>query len=234
MNDVVENLAETLIAVSDDPFRTSQPLPENLQDSYRYFLTLCDGGYTKDYFFHFFGQHGPREHNLLEWNQTGLWKKYYGLDDKTFVFAEDILGAQFCFDIRGNLGVVRMLVPGSGKSTLCANTFEEFVEHEVFVTTTNAKVRQLADSFFKTKDEAFRPFSHIGCKIPPALGGSDSNLENLELTRASTNLKLLGQVAAQVKKLAPGTRIREVKVDHDKEEITLVPEREGWTRRLFS
>lgn len=227
MKEVVEKLAESLIAVSEDSFRSSQPLPGNLQDGYRYFLSLCDGGYTKSHFFHFFGQRGPREHNLLEWNQAELWKKYYGLDDKTFVFAEDILGTQFCFDIRGNRRVVKMLVPANGKTTLCANTFEEFVEHEVLGSTTNTQVRQLAETFFKAKGEAFRPFTHIGCKIPPALGGRDSDLNNLELIRASTNLKLLGQVAAQVKRLAPGTRIREVKVDRDKEEVTLVPENPG-------
>ncbi len=233
MNEVVEKLAESLIAVSDDSFRSSQSLPGNLQDGYRYFLSLCDGGYTKDHFFHFFGQCGPREHNLLEWNQSELWKKYYGLDDKAFVFAEDILGTQFCFDIRGNRRVVKMLVPASGRTTLCANTFEEFVQYEVMRSGTNAEARRLAGNFFRTKGEAFRPFTHISCKVPPALGGSDSDLNNLELTRASTNLKILGQVAAQVKTLAPGTRIREVKIDRDKEEITLVPDNPNWLKNLF-
>jgi hypothetical protein len=215
MEEIVEKLAESLISVSDQSFHSSLSLPANLQDSYRYFLSLCDGGYTKDKFFHFFGQNGPREHNLLEWNQTELWKKLYELDDKTLVFAEDILGTQFCFDIRGNRRVVKMFLPGSGRFTLCANTFDEFVEHEVFGNSTNAQLRQLAESFFRTKGQAFHPFTHIGCKIPPALGGSDCNLDNLELTRASTNLEFLGRVAAQVKRLPQGTRILEVKVDGD-------------------
>jgi hypothetical protein len=233
MREVIERLAESLIAVSDDTFQSAQLLPGNLQDGYRYFLSLCDGGYTDDHFFHFFGRRGPREHNLLEWNQTELWKRYYGLHDKIFVFAEDILGTQFYFDIRGNRRVVKMLVPGSGTTTLCANTFEEFVGDEVLCSSNNARERRLADRFFRTKGEGFRPFNHIGCKVPPALGGNDSDPDNLELTRASTNLKLLGQVAVQVKKLGPGTRIREVKIDRDKEEITLVPENRNWLKNLF-
>jgi hypothetical protein len=232
MKEIIEKLADSLIQVSDDSFQPSSVLPANLQDDYRYFLSLCDGGYTPDHFFHFFGQKGPRQHNLLAWNETELWKKYYGLDEKTFVFAEDILGTQFCFDIRGNRRAVKMLIPGDD-FTLCANTFEQFVATEVICESRNAEVRQLVKRFFETKGESFRPFTHIACKIPPALGGSDSDLDNLELTRASTNLKLIGQVTMQVKKLAPGTRIREVKVDRDKEEITLVPESPNWLKKLF-
>lgn len=224
MRERVETLADSLIVVGDDSLQAEQRLSANLQDSYRYFLSLSDGGYSKDHFFHFFGQRGPREHNLIEWNKTELWKKYYGLDNKTFVFAEDIFGTQFCFDVRGTRRVVKMLVPTSGNLTLCANTFEEFVEHEVLGSATNSEVRRLAERFFRTKCEEFRPFTHIACRVPPALGGNDSDLNNLELTRGSTNLKLLGQITVQVKKLAPGTRIREIKVDHEKEEITLVPE----------
>jgi hypothetical protein len=224
MREMVEKLADSLSHVSDDSFGSEQKLPNNLQDGYRYFLSLCDGGYTADHFFHFFGQRGPREHNLLEWNRGELWKKHYGLDDSTFVFAEDILGAQYCFDIRANRRVVKMLIPTTGKLTLCANTLEEFVQDEVLGTSANAEVRRLAASFFRTKGETFRRFVHIACRISRLLGGSDSDLANLELTRASTNLKILGQIRSQVKKLAPGTRIREIKVDHEKEEITLVPE----------
>jgi SMI1-KNR4 cell-wall len=225
MNEVIETLAKSLASVSDNSMNCAQALPNNLQASYRYFLSMCDGGYTGDRFFHFFGVGGPREQNLLEWNQTDLWKKYYDLDEKSFVFAEDILGSQFHFDIRGNRRVVKILVPNSGKIMLCANTFEEFVKYEILGSTTNAEVRRLAQSFFEKKSESFRPFTHISCRIPPLLGGRDSDLDNLQLARASTNLKLVGQVAKQVKSLAPGTRIREVKVDLEKEEIVLVPDR---------
>ena len=78
--------------------------------------------------------------------------------------------------------------------------------------------------FFGLRNEVFQKFTHISCKIPPALGGSDSDLNNLELTLASTNLKILGQIMNQIKALPPGTKILEVRMNASKEEIILVPD----------
>src|SRR6266480_1463356 len=100
MSEIIEKLAESLSSVNDNSLDCAHRLPRNLQDSYRYFLSLCDGGYTEDRFFHFFGVRGPISHNLEEWNRVELWKHFYGLDDTAFVFAEDIFGTQFFFDIR--------------------------------------------------------------------------------------------------------------------------------------
>jgi len=224
MNERIEQVAESLVAVSDNSPRSEQELPGNLQDGYRYFLSRCDGGYTKDHFWHFFGQSGPNLHNLVEWNSNDLWKKYYGLDEKTFVFAEDIFGTQFCFDVRGNRRVVKMLLPDGGKISLSANTFEEFLELEVLGQAHNLHVRRLAHMFFQSSSQAFRLFSHISCKIPATLGGNDSDLGNLELMRSSTHLKILGQIASQIKNLPSGTRIRDVRIDEAREEITLLPD----------
>jgi len=227
MKEIVEHFAELLVDVSDSSLCPAQKLPANLQDGYRYFLSLCDGGYTKANFFHFFGQGGPVSHNLSEWNQRELWKKYYGLDDMSFVFAEDVFGTQFCFDVRGNRRVVKMLIPDGGKISLCANTFEEFLEVEVLGETANSQVRQLAQRFFQLKGVTFHPFTHISCKIPSSLGGNDEDLDNLELIYASIHLKLLGQITSQIRNLPTGTRIKDIRIDHEKQEITLVPEVRG-------
>jgi hypothetical protein len=208
--------------VSDNSIHTDQKLPDNLQEGYRYFLSLCDGGYTQDRFFHFFGKNGPRLHNLLEWNRNDHWKQYYNLDEKTFVFAEDVFGTQFCFDIRGNRRVVKMLIPDGAKLSLCANTFEEFLETEVLNNTTNLQVRQLAQRFFDSRKEIIRPFTHIACKIPLSLGGQDTDLSNLDIVQSSTNLKILGQITSQIKGLAPGTKIRDIRINYESEEITLI------------
>ena len=223
MKERIEKLADSLIAVSDDSFHSEQKMPDNLQEDYRYFLSLCDGGYSEDRFFHFFGQKGPRLHNLLEWNRTDYWKKYYNLDEKTFIFAEDIFGTQFCFDVRGSRRVVKMLIPDGAKLSLCANTFEEFLETEVQSDAINLQVRRLAKSFLSAREEVFRPFTHIACKIPLSLGGSDTDLSNLDSVQSATNLKILGQITKQVKMLAPGTKIRDIKIDYESEEITLIP-----------
>lgn len=222
MREIIEKLADSLVAVSDDSIHPAQQLPDNLQDDYRYFLSLCDGGYSADRFFHFFGQRGPHLHNLVEWNRVGFWKRYFNLDDKTFVFAEDIFGTQFCFDVRGNRRVVKMLIPDGRAPSLCANTFVEFLEYEVLSDTDNSQIRQLARDFYANRGQAFRSFTHIACKIPPSLGGNDSDISNLETIQSSTNLKILGQIALQVKKLDPGTRIRDIRINYEKEEITLI------------
>ena len=222
MEKVIEQLADTLTPCSDNNVSPEHELPANLQNFYRYFLSLCDGGYSKDGFFHFFGQKGPQLHNLRYWNQTELWKKHFAIDEKTFVFAEDIFGTQFCFDVRGNRRVVKMLIPDGGKLSLCANTFEEFLKQEVFSVESNFEVRQMARSFFLSGKEDFRPFTHIACLIPVSLGGKDTDMANLHMIRSSTNLKILGQIREQIKNLSPGIKIRDVKIDYEKEEIKLV------------
>ena len=222
MRELIEKVADSLISVSDNSIHTDQKLPDNLQEGYRYFLSLCDGGYTQDRFFHFFGTNGPRLHNLLEWNRNDHWKQYYNLDEKTFVFAEDIFGTQFCFDIRGNRRVVKMLIPDGAKLSLCANTFEEFLETEVLNNTTNLQVRQLAESFSNSRKEIIRPFTHIACKIPLSLGGQDADLSNLDIVQSSTNMKILGQITSQIKNLAPGTKIRDIQINYESEKITLI------------
>lgn len=232
MRELVERLAESVICISDNSFRSDDKLPNNLQEGYKYFLSVCDGGYTTDHFFHFFGQKGPRQHNLLQWNRSDLWKKYYGLGDDTFVFAEDIFGTQFCFDVRGDRRVVKMLIPDGGRFSLCTNSFEEFLQAEVLSDERNLAARQLCQRFFEKKREPWRPFTHIACKIPPSLGGNDSDVDNLEVAGSSTNLKLLGQIKIQIEELPVGTRIRDVRIDYDKEEITLIPAKHIWRKRL--
>jgi hypothetical protein len=190
-----------------------RPLAQrNLQDSYLYFLSLCNGGYAKDGFFHFFGTVGPTRHELVAWNQPDSWKAHFGLDDQWFVFAEDIFGTQFFFDVRGTRRAVKMLIPDNGSVSLCANSFEDFVEDEIFGEDAGGRARHLARQFFQEKGLMFRPFAHIACKIPILLGGKQV-LENLEFEDSLTNLSILGQVYGQVKDLPPGTPIENIHID---------------------
>jgi hypothetical protein len=222
MTEVIEEVAGSLIAINGGPLSTAAQLPDKLQSSYRYFLSICEGGYTQDHFYHFFGQNGPRNHNLTAWNEDSYWKKYFGLATTDFVFAEDALGTQFYFDIRGNRRVVKMLIPATGSSTLCANSFEEFLDDEVVSIGTNADVRELVRRFRETKRQDFRPFTHLSCKTPVVLGGSDSDLENLEVIQSSTNLKLLGQLQQQIADVPAGTVVKDIEIDQQREEIKLI------------
>jgi len=223
MNTTIERVAESLIAAGHEPRSAADLLPRNLQQGYRYFLSLCDGGYTADNFLHFFGLGQPGEHNLLQWNVPGLRKQHFGLDEQSFVFAEDILGTQFLFDVRGNRRVVKMLIPDGGRVSLCANTFEEFLENEVASGHFNAKPREAAKRFFLQKRLEFRPFTHISCKIPGMLGGSDEAIQNLTLSNSATNLSVLGQIFVQLKSIPPGTKIEEVTMDERTGKVRLIP-----------
>jgi hypothetical protein len=222
MRDLVERLSASFVSVADESFHSDRQLPTNLQEGYRYFLSLCDGGYTRDHFLHFFGQKGPLHHNLLEWNRPELWKGYYGLADESFVFAEDVFGTQFSFDVRGNRRAVKMLNPDGGTSSLCANTFEEFLETEVFCDAATSASRQLCSRFFSVRGERWRPFTHLAYRVPPSLGGNDADLGNLEIMSSVVNLKILGQIAQQVKSLPAGTRIQDVRIDYQNESIQLI------------
>jgi len=212
MSNLIEQLSESLMrseGTSSDKRHLSQ---RNLQDRYLYFLSLCNGGYAKDGFFHFFGTVGPTRHELVAWNQPDSWKAHFGLDDQWFVFAEDIFGTQFFFDVRGTRRAVKMLIPDNGSVSLCANSFEDFVEDEIFGEDAGGRARHLARQFFQEKGLMFRPFAHIACKIPILLGGKQV-LENLEFEDSLTNLSILGQVYGQGKDLPPGTPIENIHID---------------------
>jgi hypothetical protein len=207
MSNLVEILAETLISLEAVPPERSPLDQGNLQHDYLYFLSLCNGGYTPDCFFHFFGTTGPSAHNLRDWNAAVLWKSYYSLTDSEFVFAEDVFGTQFFFDVRGTRKVVKTLAPDTGKVSLCSNTLEDFLEEEVFGDELNLESKKLAKRFFESEGALYEPFTHISCRTPVVFGGSQTDLKNLELVESLENIRLLGQIVNQIKNLPPGTRI---------------------------
>jgi hypothetical protein len=199
-------------------------LPQNLQSSYREFLNLVPGGYTQDNMFHFFGPGGHQDHHLSEWNSEAFWKKWYGLGNTEYVFAENLFGTQFYFDIRDNRRAVYMLVPATGRRSLCANTFADFLEDEILSDDFNQDERRLAATFLESSPENYQCFQHISYRVPILLGGSATAFENLELLSSRTNMKILGQIYQQVKHLGAGTKIKDFKVDYGREIIILVLE----------
>src|SRR5579871_5244057 len=103
MNEIIRDLAGLLIPVDEGGVARKGSLPvPNLQRDYLDLLEICNGGYTPDYFFHFFGHSNSVGHDLERWNEESLWKGHFGLGSTDFVFAEDIFGTQFYFDVRGN------------------------------------------------------------------------------------------------------------------------------------
>jgi hypothetical protein len=214
MSELIEQLADVLAPVSEKGDRSDASLlPNKLPHSYRYFLSICDGGYTRDRFLHFFGLRGDPRHNVIEWNNVDKWKRYFSLDENSFVFAENLFGSQFFFDIRGNRKVVKMLLPSTGQATLYTDSFDDFVGEEGLSVTFSHDTRSLAQEFFSKKSLEATPFTHISCKRPVLLGGSELDLGNLEIADSLTNLVITGQIVDHVKKMPMGTRIDSIRVE---------------------
>src|SRR5215217_6883980 len=98
-SDIVEQLIVSLLPIKTIQISTGNRWPKKVDTDLLRFLSSCNGGYTQDYFFHFFGTQGPKEHNIFEWNNPDLWKKHFGIGEDIFFFAEDIWGHQYGFDL---------------------------------------------------------------------------------------------------------------------------------------
>jgi hypothetical protein len=193
----------------------------DLQESYRQFLSISTGGYTTDDFYHFFGLTGGHGHNVLSWNDVGCWKRYFGLDQTFFVFAENIFGDQFGFDLTRRRKVVKILSSTTGDVANVPFSFESFVQSMV-LEGRDAKLAATVQEYFAMSGEVYRPFHHLSHNIPPCLGGVLFDIRNLSLIDSLTNLTFTGQLLTQVKQLKPGTRIAKVEIDRTTHTVRLI------------
>jgi hypothetical protein len=224
MCDNILRLVESLVPIASAEISRvvgRPPSPWMADDCYKQFLELCNGGYTRDGFFHFFGGCGPVRHNVIEWNETGLWKNCFGLDDSFFVFAEDIFGNQYGFVRSRRVGLIKMLSPETGQLTIAPDTFDGFVEYSVF-SDSRAQLKALANTFFATTGGPWQEFMHISYDVPPCLGGDPMDLKNWDYVDSIVNLRMAGQILTQVKNLKPGTKIRRVEVDPATQTVRLI------------
>jgi hypothetical protein len=229
----VDRLAVRLQPVAEAVIGSAEGLPVGLDPVYVRFLTNCAGGYTADHLWHFFGLCGPPEHHVVEWNSPSLWKATFGLDERFFVFAEDILGNQYGFVRRETWQRVKMLSVVTGELTVAPYPFPAFVECMVLEPGALPEMAALAGAYFETTGQAYRPFHHLEYLVPPILGG-EQDVTNVALTASVSNLKVAGQVLTQVKQLPPGTRITRVTADAETRTIQLhtePPQQAGlWSR----
>jgi len=219
---IIQRLIDQLVPIECKQRENALGVPETLDEDYRTFLSICNGGYTKDNFFHFLGLSGPPQHDVIHWNTPEAWKKWFQPSDSWFFFAEDIWGDQYFFTT-GRRKVLRTLWIHDGKSTLDSWSFVDFIDGVVFGDS-NDGLKALARRFFQETGEHYEPFKHISYKIPLCLGGSETEISNMELSDSLINLRFAGQVTTQVKKLAPGTRIVDVQMNRDSGELRLIPE----------
>ena len=110
--DQVRRLAGVLVSVSSIGDRRPEDSTEwakKLDPDYHLFLELCDGGYTADSLYHFFGLCGRDGHDVRSWNRADLWKANYGMGNEHFVFAEDVVGNQYSFYVTPRRKVIKVL-----------------------------------------------------------------------------------------------------------------------------
>jgi hypothetical protein len=221
--DTVAQFAGSLSPVkADGSSDMMATLPDGVGDDYVRFLSLCNGGFTQDRMFHFFGSSGITEHNILRWNEPALWKRYFGLGDDFFVVAEDCLGNQFGYTLGKRRKVIKILNLDSAQLTLAAADFASFVRCNVGENPMRHQLTDLIKRLESRDGVAFGAFQHVSSRIPACLGGDDSDLSNLEFSYSLDNLLFMGQVLDQVRHLPEGTKIRRVDFDRDTKTLKLV------------
>lgn len=221
--DLVERAARTLTDVDQTPRVSQDRLPSEVPDDFRHFLAVCNGGFAKDGHVHVFGANVCQAHDIFEWNERELWKRHFGLDDRFFVFAETMFGHQFGFLLDRQPTIIKMVSPVDGSLIRCPEHFYQFAH--AYILDDEDEFDEdllLARRYFEAHGGRCPPFAHLSYKIPPILGGSQVDIENVEIVDSVTNLQFSGQIATQAKQLPPGTKIVDVEYNLERREVRLI------------
>jgi hypothetical protein len=188
-----------------------------------YLLTKCNGGYSKDGYFHFFGNSGDDAHSIERWNSPDLWRKCYGdLVEDYYFFAEDIFGNQFGHKLSDPSDEVFLFWVDDGRVESFEADFVDFLVSTVYGTIAFDEMRSISSEFQARRASKVPMLHHLTYRIPLLLGGRSDDLENLEISPAVDHLRFSGQVVVQCRALPVGTRITDVLVDEASQTITLV------------
>jgi hypothetical protein len=222
--EMIDELIENLTT-----FENSGKLPidlelDNFDENLGYFWTRCNGGYTKDNYFHFLGFGPQPANNVVLWNSQLFWKQNYPKAQNFFFFAEDVFGNQFGYEADNPTGEIFLFWVDDGRVESFAKNLEEFIEFTVFDSDIFGKMRALSEAFYGYVGSRVQPLHHISYKKPIILGGSADDIGNLEFSQSISHLKFLGQVVTQASRLPKGTKIKDVIINAETEEIILVPE----------
>jgi hypothetical protein len=130
-------------------------------------------------------------------------------------FSSDWLGRQFALDfkrVESGERLVLMMEPGTGEALEIPVGFMAFHDSELV----DYKEEALADSFYQKWLEAggASPGDDqcVGYNNPLFLGGKDE-VNNLELCDMEVYWSVCAQLLAKTRGLAPGTPVRDVKID---------------------
>jgi hypothetical protein len=147
-----------------------------------------------------------REYGLAKWNSHNLWRAdYQGLADRSFFFAEDVFGSQFCL----HNGAVMSFDPETGERELIASNVDEWAQR-ILDDYDLLTGHQLAHEW-QVQHGAIPVGHRLIPKVPFVLGGGFV-VENLFPLESAKAMRSRANLAVQIKTLPDGTEV-EFKLD---------------------
>lgn len=180
-----------------------------VDDEYLEFASVSNGGFIGNRYFHLFGSSGEVGHDIRDWNAADGWKSHFDHLPEFWVIAEDFLGNQYGYRKVKNGSRLCLLCVLTGEVSRCPDTFSDFIEYMLL--DPPYPLSPLFDTWTDTHGQ-FPMDSHLSWIVHPLLGGPQDDLQNLELTGRLPHMQLTGQLLSQIRKLPPGTVIRDVQV----------------------
>ena len=188
---------------------------------YQYFFEHSNGGYSKYYARHLYGYSPEPGHNVFSMNNHNLWKKYYGLTENDFCFAETITGNQHFFKLNSDDSAIYRLYIETGTIEKEYDDFSEFLINEYSDISPHESDVYIYEGVKKILGEASLYPIHIGCIQPVLLGGSELDSSNYDYIDPLTHLSICGQLYSQLEKMKPGIIVKNVSIDPDTMEISI-------------
>lgn len=141
------------------------------------------------------------EYGLVMWNSRNLWRdSYQGLADRSFFFAEDIFGSQFCL----HDGVVMLFDPETGERAFVASNVDEWAQR--VLDDYNLLTGYSLAHEWQVQHGPIPVGQRLVPKVPFVLGGVFS-IENLFLLEAAKAMRSRANLAVQIKGLPDGSEI---------------------------
>lgn len=144
----------------------------------------------------------PGHMGLDGWNEPSLWKSHYdGEADEVLCFAEDVFGGQFCLATDG----ICFFEPETAELKPIARDLDGWAE--ALLSDYNFVTGFPIAHQWQEMHGALPAGSRLVPKIPFNLGGEYA-VDNLHVLADAKAMRLMGDIAMQIKGLPEGTKVR--------------------------
>jgi hypothetical protein len=166
-------------------------------------LTIKNGFYAFEGALHVLpSASSPQSIGLVEWNHPSLWRGAFpDMPSTSICFAQDIFGVQFCID---EYGVATFDPETGGIERICENIeqWAGLILSDCALWTGHPLAHEWQQQHGKLPNGM-----RLVPIIPFVLGGP-FEVSNLHVLEAATSQRMRGEIAAQLKGLPDGTRVR--------------------------